>query len=263
MPAKHVRFSQETVSEGVYYSPSSSGGWSPQSSSPASISSLPSLSPPSPVPRQLYPPAPAPRMVPLTPSPLGHNTSIYPHTPAAYTTPLTPSHPSHSYAVPSLTSTSIAPLLSSPLSTNSRPPLRWDMSRPVTEARTSDKSRLKPSMLDTPATEPELPVLHIVTPGLPWAVTIRPSSGKRGATIKLCDVLEGVYQTLRTPIVEAEYNNAPREGQARARQAWERRCKRDHEEGTTMRRIDFLLGHTSWAGLRPTQKDDTWELIFA
>jgi hypothetical protein len=134
---------------------------------------------------------------------------------------------------------------------------------------------LSPRVLAEPAITAHLPYFTIVCDALPWHISIRPSSSKPGAYITVADVLNGIYRDLRRPVrtEELEVMALPPHFISSVRQAFYTRCSRlaqvdpaaaNSETRKGIRRIDFLLGNSLFAGLVPTKDSpDNWQLTFS
>jgi hypothetical protein len=117
-----------------------------------------------------------------------------------------------------------------------------------------------------PATNPPLRFITITMPYLPWTIKVHASNG---SYITLEDVLEAIYQSLRTNITTSEFNSFSSENdQRRAAGAYQQRYRRqrstrvyEEEKRGGMRRVDFLMGRTRFLGISNSgRRPDEWQL---
>lgn len=109
------------------------------------------------------------------------------------------------------------------------------------------------------ASLPPVPFLKISYPGLPWHVTICPSS-KNAPGVTVGDVLMAIYRSLRANVSKHEFARAPSNAhRAAATNAYNARVMRVHpsmrelERAKGLKRIDFLGKHRHFVGLVPAK----------
>lgn len=125
---------------------------------------------------------------------------------------------------------------------------------------------LSPSEIAQPATKPSLSVMRIVSPYLPWQITIPASSG---TVVTVGDVLGGLCAALRFNVKEREFDDMPSyDYRRRTSKAYLARCARfvgvraDEEKRQGVKRVDFLMGMNRWMGLSSTTLGpDVWQLV--
>ncbi|EKM56719.1 uncharacterized protein PHACADRAFT_254006 [Phanerochaete carnosa HHB-10118-sp] len=194
---------------------------------------------------------------------------LAPDTPYPKTQPLPPS--------PSLSSSggSPLPLVVNDLVSTSRHkhvqtrPFQWDLlSDPVRLATPSDppvmEYLLQPAQLAAPATTPAVADVRIMHPHLPWVVNVSASRYYGNIYVTVGDVLQQLYQALRLSVSQLEYDTTVRlnTGLApRIQGAFERRVQRAAQYGVDerrkgLRRVDFLMGDTQFAGFKVVTGQD-------
>ena len=121
---------------------------------------------------------------------------------------------------------------------------------------------LSSARLAEPAVYPPQPALTLVTPHLPWSVPVAAANGRY---VAIADVLHALYRALRTNVTEREFNalRTPKlMGMAAAE--YKRRCERarlhgrrayQEEKRGGVRRVDFLMGYTTFAGISLTTEE--------
>ncbi|PPQ91531.1 hypothetical protein CVT25_008800 [Psilocybe cyanescens] len=119
---------------------------------------------------------------------------------------------------------------------------------------------------DQPATKPSAPSMVVVCDRLPWALTILPTSSRRGY-VTIRDVFDGLYAALRTPVLDAELATLPQAGKIAVKSAYLSRCKQivdyelyDMEMGKGIKRVDFLGKHTIFYGIK-NGRTGRWDLM--
>ncbi|KAF7306459.1 hypothetical protein MIND_00437100 [Mycena indigotica] len=127
-------------------------------------------------------------------------------------------------------------------------------------------------VLFEPATNPPLPALTIVHPRLgSWRIEVTPKPGS-GSVVRVCDVLEGVYTSLRQGAAEADFKNLPSKvAQQEVTKAYARRysnipdpAAQIVEQKKGLKRVDFLGKCVNWVGVVPsTTVPGAFELILA
>ncbi|KAJ6507023.1 hypothetical protein C8R45DRAFT_971333 [Mycena sanguinolenta] len=120
-----------------------------------------------------------------------------------------------------------------------------------------------------PAVYPPRLSLSLVTPHLPWKIPV-PASNRRYVSVG--DVFAAIYRTLRVNATSAEFNALGTEKlMRRASTAYMRRCERlrghsgySHEKREGVKRVDFLMGYTTFQGIAPTVgAPDVWQLTIS
>ncbi|KAJ6566745.1 hypothetical protein B0H19DRAFT_1138511 [Mycena capillaripes] len=116
-----------------------------------------------------------------------------------------------------------------------------------------------------PAVYPPQLAISIVTPHLPWAISVAASNGRY---VTVSDALNAIYRSLRTNITPAEFHSLGTEKlKRRATEAYTQRYMhlRGHrgyaeEKKQGIKRVDFLMGCTKFRGLSATSTPDVWRL---
>ncbi|PFH49078.1 hypothetical protein AMATHDRAFT_5224 [Amanita thiersii Skay4041] len=178
---------------------------------------------------------------------------------------LTP--PSHTTMLPGPTPYSLHPHSKAPLKPDSQirlhpllsfstsPLSRYDL-MDAPSMMTSHHVRISSRELAEPATSPPVQSMTIVSPHLLWKIRVAPrSTSKRFITV--ADVLNAIYENLRTNITGAEFAALPTEkDMARATSAYKQRYRRqrdsrayEEEKKKGMKRVDFLMGFTRFMGI--------------
>ena len=125
---------------------------------------------------------------------------------------------------------------------------------------------LSSRMLVEQATIPPLPAISIISTYLPWTINVR---ALNGSYVTLEDIFDSVYLSLRTKVAANEFNLLPHgEDKKRATRAYEQRYRRfrsitahDEEKRGGMKRIDFLMGRTTFHSISNTgRRSDEWRL---
>ncbi|KAJ7734127.1 hypothetical protein B0H16DRAFT_1578370 [Mycena metata] len=142
------------------------------------------------------------------------------------------------------------------------PNVHYDFSRPLHTIN----PQLTPLFLN-PATYPPLPVLTVICRHIAWPMTVAPSLPT--GFVSVLDVFTSVYTSLRLAVRWAEYNALPSaEARRGVDDAYFARCRlvedkdeRGIERLKGVKRVDFLLGRTRFAGLSgPLEAAHVWEL---
>ena len=192
--------------------------------------------------------------------------------PASSIGPLTP--PTHTFPLPGPTPYAF-PVASKPraahlhmlLEYSSSPTIRYDFIDPPS-AMTSRREGLSNRALSEPATSPPMQSLTLISPHLPWRITV---TARNGSFVTVFDVFDTVHRSLRTQVSSSEFKLLPtREDQDRASAAYQQRYRRirdprahDEEKRQGLRRIDFLMGQSNFRGLSQTDAGSTtWFLNF-
>lgn len=104
-------------------------------------------------------------------------------------------------------------------------------------------------MLCQTATQPPLPSLSVISPFLPWVITV--PAGTMGF-VTVLDVFHAIYEALRLPVTEVQF---------RALDSSYSVISRTGDWWQGMRRRDFLRGRTRFMGLSMSMLGpDTWML---
>ena len=121
-------------------------------------------------------------------------------------------------------------------------------------------------MLNDPAIYPPVPSITIHLPGLPdWTFTAAPARSNAMAPFPLAasDVLRALAAELHRLVPQATWNAHAEPLRTNAVRAFHRRVRGDaraHSAG--LKRIDFLLGRTLFAGLREKRsRPGEWEVV--
>lgn len=117
-------------------------------------------------------------------------------------------------------------------------------------------------ILNLPATSPPTTELTLLSPHMPWPITVTSSTSPDHAITNL-DVLQAVHAALRVPVSRQEWESLGdgSKTQRRVADAYERRCKEcagDWSNG--VRRSDWLGGRTTFFGV-DAQVDGSHKLI--
>ena len=127
-------------------------------------------------------------------------------------------------------------------------------------------SSLPSHVLAEPATSPPLPSMTITCRNLPWAVRVAPSGqSKQGSFVTVNDVVDTLRRAMRVIVTKAEFDQVQTvDGQRRIEDAYRRRYQKinnEQERSSGIRRVDFLMGRTTFAGLFSSGHDaESWEL---
>jgi hypothetical protein len=214
--------------------------------------------------------------VPNTPSPAYSQTSL-PSTVGPYTpptpnvllpphafspvkkSPVIPHFPSPQFipATPTSAPPSLHDLLASPRG------VRLDITFPPHP----DRLRISHSHLSMAATHPPARVMTIVAPGLPWSITIEPTTSSPFVTV--LDVLNALHVNLHKPIKHAEFDAVSKSYRDSISKTWHDRLDKipSHSEAKAerargVRRVDFLLGKTCVHRLRYLSISDRGEVTW-
>ncbi|KAJ7182512.1 hypothetical protein C8R43DRAFT_6498 [Mycena crocata] len=172
----------------------------------------------------------------------------------------TPYAPRRSYTDASVANARAHQLLAS----SDSPMLKYDIS-------------LHPSLISThyqgvssarfaePAVYPPQHTISIVTPHLPWSITVAASNARY---VTVSDVLNALYRTLRVNVTPAEFHAlGSHKLMRRATAAYVHRYTRlkghrgyAEEKQQGVKRVDFLMGCTKFRGLSATGAPDAWRL---
>lgn len=136
---------------------------------------------------------------------------------------------------------------------SSSPAITYDL-RESPSTLSSTHRGLPRSTLFQPATSPPTSHLTIISPHLPWRITIKHTS----SAVTVHDVLSELYRVLRKPITSQEYHSLLPSDRERRRVADAYKDRYRHARGDTqydeekrngVRRVDFLMGKTRFHGL--------------
>jgi hypothetical protein len=140
-------------------------------------------------------------------------------------------------------------------------PINYDVSHMPDTASTNVQASPIPldSHRHTAATNPPISVLSLKSDLLPWRCEIRAST-YRYITVE--DVLYQLYRFLRTPGTREEYKAIPSQRMRdRIMESCKRRCLRAEGQSQVLKRVDFLIGRTTFMGLSSTELGpDVWVL---
>ncbi|KAJ7473176.1 hypothetical protein B0H11DRAFT_1811300 [Mycena galericulata] len=144
------------------------------------------------------------------------------------------------------------------------PLLTYDVSQHPSSISTRFPGLSTAGMLE-PAVSPPQVSLSIGTPHLPWSITVTASNGRY---VTVSDVLTALYRALRTNVTAAEFNAlGTQKLMRRATAAYAHRYTRlkghrgyTEEKAQGVKRVDFLMGFTTFRGLSPTSAPDVWRL---
>lgn len=134
------------------------------------------------------------------------------------------------------------------------PEILWDMRVSPSHAVLASTAQLIPSdILTAAATSPPLRVFKI-TSGLfhskNWDIEVHNQYG-----VTISDILNGMYHSLRHRITKKEWAGLSHQQQAFTADAFYLRARShpypQHEHAQGVRRIDWLLGNTTFVGLTP------------
>jgi len=205
---------------------------------------------------------------PSTPSPTFSESSL----PSSYG-PATPS--SGLYSALSLPADPACAVRVNPIigSALTGPPIVYDLSLQPSLVRTRQDQPLSPTVLSEAATASHIASLNLISNHLPWTLIVVPihSSPHPDPFVTVSDVLKTLYSVLRLAVTPAEYDALPsREAKFKVVAAYERRCSKsgsgrayEEEKRKGVKRVDFLMGRTKFAGLSPisnSAQSGTWLL---
>ncbi|SJK99125.1 uncharacterized protein ARMOST_02412 [Armillaria ostoyae] len=123
----------------------------------------------------------------------------------------------------------------------------------------------RPSSFSEPAISPPVAHLTLTSPHLFWRISVRPLLN--GTYVTVSDVLYAIYNGLRENISPAEFYGLPSKTEMRrVTEAYEQRYRRIksrsgsyEEKKAGVKRVDFFMGRTRFAGLSPSTKGhDVW-----
>ncbi|KAJ7354006.1 hypothetical protein DFH08DRAFT_933733 [Mycena albidolilacea] len=147
------------------------------------------------------------------------------------------------------------------------PLLTYDISLSPSTLSTRSATPLSSARLLEPAVFPPLPLISLVTPHLPWTLAVPTTNGKY---VTVSDVLSALYCALRVGATPGEFAALRTEELiSRVGAAYVRRCERlrgqsrsgyAREQAEGVKRVDFLLGYTTFCGIVPTADPGVWQL---
>lgn len=143
------------------------------------------------------------------------------------------------------------------------PPLTWDVRLPPSASLQLHclNRRLSTFDLAQYATNPPVPLMHLVHAHTPWIITVTPAQPACPA-VTLHDLFVGLFEDMHRPISKADWWNDVLGDEARGRinKAFDERCMGDGEERSKgVRRVDFLGERYVLEGLVPGKRG-VWEL---
>jgi hypothetical protein len=133
---------------------------------------------------------------------------------------------------------------------------------PSTVTTLPDYCPLSHHTLSEPATHPPLPRITIISPHLPWSITVTSSlPNMANSFVTVTDVLVTLHRTLNLFTTPGEYKKIPSEEMmTRVNAAYERRLKDTAGWGQRcegVKRVDFLMGRHRFSGLSTMGKEPT------
>ncbi|KAJ6564707.1 hypothetical protein B0H19DRAFT_1141774 [Mycena capillaripes] len=199
------------------------------------------------------PPSSASSLGPLTPPALPYRGSAGPESHL-------PRNPHTEWSAPNGQAHNLIALSSTPL-------LRYDIS-------------LHPSLISSPfpgisaagyfepAVYPPQHAIKLVTPHLPWTISVAASNAKY---VTVSDVLNEIYRTLRVTAMPGEFEDLRTDKlKRRVRASYTHRCEHlrgyrgyTQEKVEGVKRVDFLTGYTMFQGIAPTELPDVWQLTIS
>ena len=108
------------------------------------------------------------------------------------------------------------------------------------------------SQLTTIASKPALRRIQLLSPLLPWVITVENPNG-----VTVGDVLSRIQESLNRTAAKSEFDQVPQRDQATVLRAYQRNCtlgNRKREDG--LKRIDWLGRKTLFAGIRKDERDE-------
>jgi len=219
--------------------------------------------------------------VPSTPSP-AYSQSSLPSTTGPYTPPTPTVLPPHAFSpvkknpvVPHLNNSHFFP--GAP--TSPAPPSLHDLLANPQGVRLDvafpphpDRLHIHQSHLSMAATHPPARLVKLVAAGLPWSITVEPTTTS-SPFVTVLDVLHALYTSLRKPIKQAEFDAVSKSYRDSISKAWHHRLDKisspsdvKAEKARGVRRMDYLLGKTCIKRLRylsvSVQGEVTWLVDF-
>lgn len=148
------------------------------------------------------------------------------------------------------------------------PLLNYDIKKPPSSISTHFIG-VSTAGLRESAVYPPQPVITLLSPHLPWHITV---TATNGGYVTVSNVLNSVYRTLRVNVTLAEFNSlGTQKLMRRVTDAYAQRYTRlkghrgyTEEKRQGVKRIDFLMGCTKFHGISPTSGSaDVWQLNIA
>jgi len=148
------------------------------------------------------------------------------------------------------------------------PLLRFDVSLHPSMITTQFPGLSSAGFLE-PAVYPPQTVITLVTPHLPWAISVPASNAKY---VTVADVLNTIYRTLRVNAEPGEFEALRTDKLMRkVSSGYTRRCERlrghrgyEQEKIEGIKRVDFLMGYHQFQGIAPTDgAADVWQLTIS
>ncbi|KAK0193137.1 hypothetical protein F5146DRAFT_1137016 [Armillaria mellea] len=169
------------------------------------------------------------------------------------------------YALPS-PKVRVHPRVHSLLTVAKPPAISYDLANhPSTVTSTYSTLYSRPNSLSEPAISPPVSHLTLTSPHLFWRISVRPLLN--GTYVTVSDILFAMYNGLRENISPAEFYGLPSKTEMRrVTEAYEQRYRRIksrsgsyEEKKAGVKRVDFFMGRTRFAGLSPSTKGhDVW-----
>ncbi|KAJ7630387.1 hypothetical protein FB45DRAFT_866885 [Roridomyces roridus] len=198
---------------------------------------------------------------PPTPSPSHSISSL----PSSYG-PMTP--PDNAFAYLPMTVPVVGPPVLHPVlqftGQTPHPHVYFDVTFPVENIMVQSKLSVQDC-----ATSPPVQSMLLVHPRLLWQIEIRCAPGMR--YIRVCDVLKGIYEGLRTGVQGQVYEGLPDGTRQQVSSAFISRWQRMpnpkmqvEERKKGLKRVDWLeQGRVTFAGLRPQNEPNHWLLVLS
>jgi len=162
-------------------------------------------------------------------------------------------------------------LVMPPFSISQLPPQSSSTTVALVKPKTTDRTRhkflpLSPSQLSKPATVPPTRHIRLISERLeiPWPIDIR-SRKSKDAIVTVQDFINEFYYFLQIPVTREEWNRPPQDFREEVKRARERRCAAfithrikpiDFQKTDHLRRIDFFLDMTIFAGLQRRDEEE-------
>ncbi|KAJ7171815.1 hypothetical protein C8R43DRAFT_979534 [Mycena crocata] len=147
-------------------------------------------------------------------------------------------------------------------------PLYFDVTIPTQNITCLLSNISRKQLLCEPATAPTLPSMVITHPLVPhWQISVKPSEGVR--YVRVCDVLEAIYTSLRLQATGADFSRLTPHQQNTVTAAFTRRWMKipdrtgqTIEQAKGLKRVDFLGNAIYFAGLMqsPQNGPNHWTL---
>jgi len=142
---------------------------------------------------------------------------------------------------------------------------RWNpMSIPTSHAPAS-LTPIPEKDLSQYATTPPVIRMRIICDSVPWSIHVRGQNtlpDDANSFIRVRDVLDAIYKSLRTGVSGEEWENAPKSFRDQVKKAYLDRCRASreytlngYEEKHGVRRVDWFLRNTMFRGLMIKESD--------